>query len=209
MSAMMISKDEPKSLVNEEKVDVTSSDLEATTIYHCSKLEDLVEELKEDFSYDQDSGIFICQICLQQKTPLVRGPTVHKTGTFTLDLGAYQTSLNLYPKNQPESFRNLKKKLVRHILKSETHLQNLKVSEVKKQKLAAKLKRNHAIGLNLGRLRYHDIKHGNSFLSFEDSVLTAHINGTDTGDINNSRHFAKDLTKNIKEAMDDKLSRVL
>ena len=60
--------------------------------------------------------------------------------------------------------------------------------------------------MSLGRVRYNDIKHGNSYLSFEDSVLTASMNGTDTGDINNSRQFAKDLTVNIKEVMDEKLT---
>ena len=49
-----------------------------------------------------------------------------------------------------------------------------------------KQSRNYQIGLSLGRVRYNYIKHGNSYLSFEDSVLTASMNGTDTGDINNA-----------------------
>ena len=45
----------------------------------------------------------------------------------------------------------------------------------------------------------------NSYLSFEDSVLVSNLNGLDTGDINNSRQLAKDLTEGINEAMDEKL----
>ena len=86
-------------------------------------------------------------------------------------------------------------------MKSETHLKNLRLSEEMRKKAAEQEKRNHTIGLNLARLRYNDIKHGNSYLSVEDTVVTAHLNKTDTGDINNSRQFAKDITKNIKEAM--------
>ena len=96
---MMIYKENPKKNINDEKVEVSNSDMEATTIYHCSNLEGLVEELRDDFSYDQDSGMFICQVCLKQKIPSVRGDAVHKAGTFTIDLTAYQTSLNLFPKN--------------------------------------------------------------------------------------------------------------
>ena len=207
MSSMMISKEDPKNIPNVEKADVSEvSDVEASTIYHCSNLED---KLRDNFSFDQDSGIFICQICLQQKTPPYRGAAVHKAGTFTIDLTAYQTSLALFPKNQPDSFRDLKKKLVKHILRSETHLKNLKVTEEREKETAEKERRNHSIGLSLGRLRYNDIKHGNSFLSFEDTIVTAHLNGTDTGDINNSRQFAKDITENIKEAMDDKLKEAI
>ena len=81
---------------------MSNSDLEATTIYHCVSLEDLAEELSDDFSFDQDSAIVILQICLQRKTPAVRGAALHKAGTFTLDLSAYQNSfvrkINCSPK---------------------------------------------------------------------------------------------------------------
>ena len=95
--------------------------------------------------------------------------------------------------------------MVRHIRKSERHLKNMKLNAEHQKMEAEKQSRNHNIGLALGRIRYNDIKHGNSYLSFEDSVVTANLNGTDTGDINNSRQFAKDLTVSIKKVMDEKL----
>ena len=49
MSSMMISKEDAKKNIIDEKVEVSNSDIEATTIYHCSNLEGLVEELRDDF----------------------------------------------------------------------------------------------------------------------------------------------------------------
>ena len=45
---MMISKEDPKENMNDEKVDLSNSDNEATTIYHCSSLEGFVEEFRDD-----------------------------------------------------------------------------------------------------------------------------------------------------------------
>ena len=178
---------------------------EVSNIYNCSKLEDLVERISDDISFDQDTGFFKCEICFERKDPYVRGAICEKTGIFKLDLKVYQTALTLSPNTQPDCFRNLKKCLVRHVRKSERHLKNVNLNAELQKIEADKQSRNYQIGLSLGRVRYTDIKHGNSYLSFEDSVLTASMNGTDTGDINNSRQFAKDLTVNIKEVMDEKL----
>ena len=51
--------------------------------------------------------------------------------------------------------------------------------------------RNRKIGLNFFRIRYSDLKHHLSKLAFEDNVLTAKLNGTDVGNINNSRKFVQ------------------
>ena len=59
MSSMLVSKEVPGHVPDDDKSEVSNSDLEATPIYHCASLEDLVEELSDDFSFDQDSGIFI------------------------------------------------------------------------------------------------------------------------------------------------------
>ena len=95
---------------------------EVSNIYNCSKLEDLVERISDDISFDQDTGFFKCEICFERKDPYVRGALCDKTGIFKLDLKVYQTALTLSPNTQPDCFRNLKKCLVRHIRKSERHL---------------------------------------------------------------------------------------
>ena len=165
----------------------------------------MIEKISNDYSFDQDTGFFKCEVCLEKKDPYLKGALSDKTGIFRIDLDAYQACLALSPNTQPESFRNLKKALVKHIKKSERHLKNAKLNAEYKKIEAQKHSRNYDIGIGLARIRYNDIKHGNSYLSFEDSVVTANLNGTDTGDINNSRQFAKDITVYIKEVMDEKL----
>ena len=51
--------------------------------------------------------------------------------------------------------------------------------------------------------------HGASYLNFETDVLTAHLNGTDTGDINNGSDFAKDLTGDIVHVIKEKIKQSL
>ena len=55
-------------------------------------------------------------------------------------------------------------------------------------------------------LRLTGIKHGKSYLNFEDDVLTAHLNGADTGDINNGREFTKDLSACMASVMKEQLA---
>ena len=76
----------------------------------------------------------------------------------------------------------------------------------KKKENEQKQLRNETIGLRLFRLRYTGIKHCNSYLNFEDDVLTAHLNGNDTGDINNSCDFARDLTKCIVSVLKENIA---
>ena len=76
----------------------------------------------------------------------------------------------------------------------------------KKKENEQKQLRNETIGLCLFRLRYTGIKHCNSYLNFEDDVLTAHLNGNDTGDINNSCDFARDLTKCIVSVLKENIA---
>ena len=49
--------------------------------------------------------------------------------------------------------------------------------------------------------------HGKSYLNFEEDVLTANLNGTVTGDINNGCDFAKDLTGCIVSVMKEQISQ--
>ena len=65
------------------------------------------------------------------------------------------------------------------------------------------------IGMNLFNIRYNGILHGASYLNFEEDVVTAHMNGTDTGDINNGSDFARDLTGDIVSVMKNKIKQSL
>ena len=78
---------------------------------------------------------------------------------------------------------------------------------LEKKEFEIRQARNVIIGLILFNLRYTGIMHCKSYLNFEDDVLTAHLNGADTGDINNSREFAKDLTACIVSVMKEQLAQ--
>ena len=83
----------------------------AGSIYNSSNLEDLIEKISDDYSFDQDTGYFKCEVCLEKKDPYLKGALSDKTGIFKIDLDAYQACLALSPNTQPECFRNLKKAL--------------------------------------------------------------------------------------------------
>ena len=51
------------------------------------------------------------------------------------------------------------------------------------------------------RLRYYQIQHGLSYLSFEEILLLAQLNKTDIGDVNHCRLFATKIDKNLAEVM--------
>lgn len=63
--------------------------------------------------------------------------------------------------------------------------------------------------MNLFRIRYNEIMHGNSYNSFESDVLTAKLNKCEVGDLNRSSMFAKALTKDIAATMDVNLKEAL
>ena len=94
---------------------------------------------------------------------------------------------------------------MRHLTESQTHLLLMEKKEKDLKEMKLKQNRNHEIGLNLFRLRYNAIMQGDSYLNFEKAILTANLNKVDTGDINNTANFGRELTKHIKKAMERKL----
>lgn len=61
--------------------------------------------------------------------------------------------------------------------------------------------RNRKVGLNIFRIRYSGLRQHKPMSSFENDLLTAKLNGTDIGDINHNRIFAKDFDTAIYEQM--------
>ena len=45
--------------------------------------------------------------------------------------------------------------------------------------------------------------------NFEEDLLTHHLNGADTGDINNSHTFAKEITEHIVSVINEKMSEYI
>ena len=151
--------------------------------------------------------IFFCKVCFENTPPPVTEKNV--TGSFTLDLRAFVAQKTVKPQHQPRSFRSLKFNMKNHILKTQHHRQK---AEEKRRMLKTKqdrVSRNQLVGLNLFRIRYSDLKQHLPRTAFEDNVLTAKLNGTDVGNINNSRFFAKDIDINLFEVMKDDLKEAL
>ena len=55
--------------------------------------------------------------------------------------------------------------------------------------------------MSLFRIRYNGIKQGSSYANFEKDILTAHMNGVQTEEINNSSVFGRELTKQVEKVM--------
>ena len=170
---------------------------ESVAIHAAKDLSELLVNLKElRFSFDPDAEQFTCDLC-SENPDLVRNLYDRRRGIFTFDIASYYANVHLESGKQPRNFINLKKDLSRHIQSSQIHLQLKEKAEEEKKIESQKQSRNQRIGLNLFNIRYNGILHGASYLNFETDVLTAHLNGTDTGDINNGSDFAKDLTGDI------------
>ena len=96
-------------------------------------------------------------------------------------------------KLQTRGFINMKKSMKRHLLESVYH----KRKYIERQNAIREEKehksRTEKVGLNIFRIRYTAIRQHKSRLAFEDDLVTAQINGTDIGNVNHSRKFAKDL----------------
>ena len=76
----------------------------------------------------------------------------------------------------------------------------MEIKGTKIQEAERKL-RYFEVGLNIFRLRYYQIKHGLSYLSFEEMILMVQMNKIDVGDVNHTRKFATKIDKNLSAAM--------
>ena len=178
-------------------------------IKNCKDVQQLMEMIQElGYKFYEEESVIICVDCSQASTPSV-SQISKKVGVFSFDLASYMLELENDPNKQPRIFLNIKKKIAEHELNSQFH-NNLKEKKHLQEKVdKERQSRNERIGLNLFNLRYTGIMNGKSLLSFERDVLTANLNGTDTGNINNSRKFAKELTGNIVSVMKGKLAKNL
>ena len=104
-------------------------------------------------------------------------------------------------------FVNLKSNLINHELESKLHVSLKQKYYIDKKESKLQQSRNEKIGSFLFNIRYNGILHGSSYLNFEEDVLTHNLNGVDTGDINNCRNFARDLTGNIVSVLKERISQ--
>ena len=178
-------------------------------IFAAKDLEELQMKAKElGFNFDSEAEQFTCSICIQDPEPTLRLRD-GKVGIFSFDVVSYDRDVSVEPSKQPRNFLNLKKNLAKHLQKSQIHLK-LKEKVLMEEKLEhQKQSRNEKVGMNLFNIRYNGVIHGSSYLNFEEDVLTAHLNGTDTGDINNGSDFARDLTRDIVTVMENKFKENL
>ena len=198
---------EVSSLLSKSKIDNKTSpenycgdESELLASVHNSETIDSLKEILDQhkFTIDTSRNIILCDICTEDPCQIVGGYD-NRAGIFQYDFAANNPMSEILS-SQARPFLNLKKSIARHISDSQTHA-NLKEKKERDIKEAnAREARNHEIGLHLFRLRYLGIKQGDSYLNFENSLLTAHLNKVDIGDINNSFHFARDITKHIKKS---------
>ena len=195
----------------DEKGDAVTDDseLNSSSIFSCKDAGQLLKLLPEiSFEYDEESETITCVLCNQSSVPNIRVRD-SKVGVFSLDMSVYRSKVELEPNKQPRMFSNLKHSMVKHVQESQIH-RGLKEESIKQQnETRMRQCRNEKIGLTLFKIRYNGIMHGSSYQNFEEDVLTAHLNGVDTGDINNGCDFAKDLTRNIVDVMKEKLAENL
>ena len=182
---------------------------DSSAVHDCKNAEQLLEVIQDrGFKYFEDSNLIMCTTCNQTNTP----PVINKegkAGIFHFDMAAYESDIEQVPDKQPRKFLNLKKIIVSHEQTSQLHL-GYKERDYLKMKMEREMKsRNERIGLNLFNLRYTGIIQGKSYMSFEDDILTANLNGTDTGNINNCWKFAKKLTGHIVSVIKDIIAQNL
>ena len=180
---------------------------EVSTLFACKDFTKLLQVLPErGYDYDEEVGLVACVICNQTKSVRNIRTRDSKVGVFGFDMEAYQAALELEPNKQPRIFINLKHGILKHERESQLHKSLVEKSACEKREEQIRMSRNEKIGLNLFRIRYNGIMHGSSYQNFEEDVLTANLNGTDTGDINNGREFCRDMSKCIAEVMKEKLA---
>ena len=75
------------------------------------------------FTYNTHKKVVVCDICVGDPYYLVGG-FENKAGIFQFYIDVHHTLNNMYPA-QSRQFLNLKKSIVRHMCKSQTHI-NLK-----------------------------------------------------------------------------------
>ena len=151
---------------------------------------------------------FYCKICLENNPPPVSDSNV-VAGCITLDLKAYSDQKFLKPEQQPRVLRSLKNNIKRHILENQSHKHKVEEKLKREKSQLNKESRNKKIGLNLFRIRYTGIKQHQPRTAFEESILTAQLNGVDVGDINHSRKFAKEIDRCLFETMKEDLKKAL
>ena len=191
----------------ETDIEVTDQIVASQSLLACKDMQQLCEQLEaRGFDFDVEDGVVACILCNQTRSAGAVRLRDSKVGVFGFDMGAYQAAIDLQPHKQPRIFVNLKHGIIKHETESQIHKSLVEKSALEKREERSRMSRNEKIGINLFRIRYNGIMHGASYLNFEEDVLTANLNGTDTGDINNGREFARELSKNIVEVMKEKLS---
>ena len=158
-------------------------------INRCRSLAELKEVIEPDFHFDYESSQVYYQLCVQDSRP-ARSITNHRSGVFNFNYSSYVFAAASMQKQQPSLLR-LKAHIVEYIHESQTHKTLLGKRAFDNEKEKERQLRAYNIGMNIGRIRYNEIKQGRSYLDFGKDLFLAHLNKTDIGDINNSG----DLTK--------------
>ena len=155
----------------------------------------------------EDEIVYYCKTCFENNPPPLSDKNV--TGCFTLDLQTLAAQKITKPDHQPRSLRNLKINIKNHIQTTQIHQMKVQQNMRKKKIISDRESRNRKVGLNLFRIRYSGLQQHRPISSFEEDILTAKLNGTDVGDLNHSRHFAKEIDTAVFETMKEDIKEAL
>ena len=199
---LAIAKDRGKQVQQSADDDVESQlEIFKMNLNQCKDLA-ATEDYLQNSGYNNfsEKGFFACKLCYGDSEPASQ-PAPTTIGIIQYNRFEILSETSVNPQKQARGLLNLKKSVRRHIEETKTHKE--KLEEIRRAKIqeADRKLRSHEVGLNIFRLRYYQIKHGLSYLSFEDMVLMAQMNKTDVGDINHSRKFATQIDKNLSEVM--------
>ena len=195
---------------NDTEDDITTQiEVFKTNLNHCIDLESTEEFLQNNgYTNFPEKGFFACKLCFGDSEPAVQ-PAPKTPGIIQYDRLEIVSETRMNPQKQSRALLNLKKTLRRHVEETKSHKEKLEEKMMTKIKESEKRLRTHEVGLNIFRLRYYQIQHGLSYLSFEEMILTAQLNKTDIGDVNHSRKMATKIDKNLTEVMKDDFKRAL
>ena len=105
---------------------------------------------------------------------------------------------------QSEELGNLKKHIKRH-LKCKSHEEKIKILRQRNKSDEDLKGRQYKAGMNVFLERYQGIRQSKSRLNFEEDMLRAKLTGTDVGDQQHTRIFAKKLDEALYSEMKDRL----
>ena len=168
------------------------------------ELERVLEELGIAKEVEVDVGVdgYYCSVCFDGSQPNWKNKVSNIPGMFKLSRSELSDEGK---ETQNDGLRNLKKHIKGHLCKCKSHEEKMAIQCRKRKSDEDFQKRQVKAGMNVFLERYLGIQQSKSRLDFEEDCLRAKLTGTEIGDQNHSRFFAKKLDGEIYNEMKDRI----